>query len=147
MRMWIDTEFDDFKGPLISMAIVAEDGEEFYEVLLFPENYPYAPWVELNVIPFLNKEAVGKHRFQGNLDKFINKYTDIHIIADWPEDIQFFMEMLVTGPGERMRTPKITTELKYDLPSTRTISKIPHNALEDAKALMIAQLTRENENV
>jgi len=145
MRMWIDTEFNDFKGDLISMGIVAEDGNEFYEVL-HNTWVIYTPWVEENVVPVLNKDEVSKHTFQSNLAKFIGQYKEIHIIADWPEDLQWFMNMLVTGPGERMNTPKITMELKYDLPSTRNISKIPHNALADAQALMEAQLTREKTN-
>jgi len=33
MRIYIDTEFNEFQGALISMALVAADGEEFYEVL------------------------------------------------------------------------------------------------------------------
>ncbi len=27
-RLWLDTEFNEFKGDLISMALVAESGEE-----------------------------------------------------------------------------------------------------------------------
>ena len=33
MKLYIDCEFNGFKGHLMSMALVAEDGSEFYEVL------------------------------------------------------------------------------------------------------------------
>lgn len=36
MRFFIDCEFNEFRGELISMALVAEDGREFYEVLPCP---------------------------------------------------------------------------------------------------------------
>ena len=33
MRLWIDTEYNGFKGALISMALIDEEGREWYEVL------------------------------------------------------------------------------------------------------------------
>ena len=32
MKLWIDTEFNEYRGALISMALVAEDGREWYGV-------------------------------------------------------------------------------------------------------------------
>ena len=32
MKLWIDTEFNEYKGALISLALVAEDGREWYGV-------------------------------------------------------------------------------------------------------------------
>jgi hypothetical protein len=32
MQLWIDTEFNEYRGALISMALVAEDGREWYGV-------------------------------------------------------------------------------------------------------------------
>jgi len=32
MKMWIDTEFNEYRGELISLALVAEDGREWYGV-------------------------------------------------------------------------------------------------------------------
>jgi hypothetical protein len=32
MKLWIDTEFNEFGGDLISMALVADDGQELAKV-------------------------------------------------------------------------------------------------------------------
>lgn len=130
MRFWIDTEFNEFKGDLISMALVAENGREWYEVLGC-ENP--GSWVKQNVMPFLNRGAITKHKMQASLRWFLKGYTYAHIIADWPEDVQHFCELLITGPGERIDTPLLTFEIRRDLDGAQ--SAIPHNALEDARAI------------
>ena len=56
MRYFLDTEYDGFGGPLISLALVPEDGgEELYLVL---DQDATDPWVERNVIPFLDHVLV-----------------------------------------------------------------------------------------
>ena len=58
------------------------------------------------------------------------------IVADWPEDIAQFCNLLMTGPGEMVAVPRLTFEL---VPlggfSTAANSAVPHNALHDARAL------------
>lgn len=130
MNIYIDCEFNEFKGDLISMALVAEDGSEFYEVL---ECANPGPWVAQNVIPILNKEPVPDYIFKMKLLGFLNWFDSIHLVADWPEDIKHFCEQVITGPGEMMNIPSFTCEIRRDL-STKN-SKILHNALEDARAL------------
>lgn len=139
MLITIDCEWDGFateserSGDLISMALVAEDGSEFYEVL------PYSnltAWVENNVVPVLNKQPITYHEFQTKLSLFLSRFDGFKLIADWPEDIAKFCEALITGPGMRMGTPDFTMAIiQVDI-----VSKIPHNALEDARALMEALL-------
>jgi len=129
MKMWIDTEFNEFRGDLISMAIMAADGKEWYEVL--PCENP-GPWVAENVIPILGKEPIPKKLFQWELHKFLMKYNSVHLIADWPEDIAHFCEALITAPGQRINTPSLTMEIWRDLDA---VSEIPHNALSDARAI------------
>jgi hypothetical protein len=63
----------------------------------------------------------------------------IHIIADWPEDISHFCNALLTGPGTRLNTPRLTMEVRRDLHGD---SKIPHNALEDARAIAEDAITK-----
>jgi len=137
MRIWIDTEFNDFKGELISMALVAEDGSEFYESLGC-ENP--SPWVAVNVIPIVGKEPIHKNIFQIRLADFLANFDQVHLIADWPEDIQHFCETLITGPGKRLDTPPLTMEIRRDLDAT---SLLPHNALADARAIMRKHLELE----
>lgn len=131
MNLFLDCEFNGFGGELISMALVDEDGNYFYEVLpcLEPIN-----WVKENVLPVLEKEAIKPDMFKKRLRHFLSLYAKIHVIADWPEDLALFSRALVVGFGSCMKTPPLTMQLWMD----RTIpiySICPHNALADARAL------------
>lgn len=128
MNIFIDCEFNEFKGELISMALVADDGQEFYEVLDCPNP---KSWVAVNVIPILNKDPVPPEVFHFKLQRFLGQYDMIHIIADWPEDIKHFCDALITGPGESLNTPPLTMSV-HDVSYQ---SALPHNALEDARAI------------
>ena len=55
MKLFIDTEFNGFGGELISMAIVAEDGREWYGIL--PVADKLVEWVEEHVRPVLDIEG------------------------------------------------------------------------------------------
>jgi hypothetical protein len=136
MRIFIDTEFNDFRGELISMALVAEDGHDFYGVL---ECSNPTPWVEKNVLPVLYQDPVPEYLFKAKLFEFLSWFDHIHLVADWPEDIQHFCQAIITGPGEMMNIPSFTCEVRRDLDTNG--SKVPHNALEDAKALYECFLT------
>lgn len=128
MKLYIDGEWNSFGGELISMALVDEEGFNFYEVLGYDNP---DPWVAEHVIPILDKEPISKIEFQIRLQDFLNQYESIHIIADWPEDLMWFCKMLITGPGIRLATPPLSMEvLRVDSVSLR-----PHNALSDAFGL------------
>lgn len=131
MRLWIDTEFNGYQGSLISIALVDEEGRVFYEACHFWQ--PVDPWVQANVIPVLNTTPIPKPEMQIKLEKFLQPYTTIHLIADWPEDLAYFCNLLITGPGKRIDTPRLTMEIRRDLDGA--VSKIPHNALADAVSI------------
>jgi hypothetical protein len=136
MKLWIDTEYNGYRGDLISLALVAENGEEWYEVRILssmhrPRILP-TTWVRENVIPVLNKLPQPDCDIIAHLARWLRQFDSCHIIADWPEDIAHFCNFIVTGPGERINTPPLSFEIKFDLAGT---SAIPHNALEDARAL------------
>jgi len=133
--LYLDTEFNGFGGPLLSMALVSKDGHEFYEVLEFSGDYD--PWVAKHVVPKFMKSPVNCKTFQSNLENFLNSFSEINVIADWPEDIAHFCNALIIGPGSRMRLPKVVTfQIDFNLPNTALCSLVPHNALEDAKSLI-----------
>ena len=131
MIIAIDTEFNDFQGELISMGLVAEDGKEFYEVL---GCHDPSPWVRKNVISVLNKAPVTRSVFQRRLGEYLLKFKCIELIADWPEDIAHFCQSLITGPGMALCHPPLEIKIMRGLSSEGSI--IPHNALEDARAIM-----------
>ena len=137
MRLWIDTEFNEFRGALISLALVDEAGREFYTVLGCDNP---GPWVKENVMPILGQQAEPLLRAQRGLFDFLRFYDTIHIVADWPEDIAHFCNFLITGPGFRVDTPPLTLEIRRDLDA---VSAIPHNALEDARAMRLVHLALE----
>lgn len=74
---------------------------------------------------------------RNSLAQWLEPYDRIHVIADWPADFVHFCELLLTKPGFRIATPPLSMELVEGLQSE---SAIPHNALEDAKALRTAHL-------
>ena len=136
VKLFIDCEFNEFKGELISMALVAENGKEWYEVL--PCDNP-KPWVERNVIPVLDKEPIPFREFQKSLYRFLKLFDRIHVIADWPEDVKHFCETLIISPGMRIDTPPLSFEIvREDFPSER-----PHNALADARGIMTYYKAKE----
>ncbi|MDE1179481.1 hypothetical protein [Paraburkholderia sp.] len=137
MRIWIDTEFNEFRGELISMALVAESGEEFYEVVGCKNP---GPWVKAHVLPILGKAPVGMSQLQSRLHQYLSQFDSIHLIADWPEDIAHFCRALIVGPGERICTPALSMVIRRDLDA---VSEIPHNALADARAIRAVHMAKE----
>lgn len=133
MKIWIDTEFNSYKGALISMALVAEDGSEFYESLGCADPNP---WVAEHVMPILDKPAISYGVFQGKLQSFLCSFPSIELISDWPEDLQHFLDTLISGPGERINSPPITLTFR----SIDSVSAIPHNALADARGIRDADM-------
>jgi hypothetical protein len=134
MNIYIDCEWNSFDEDLISMALVSETGAEFYEVLECTEPHP---WVLEHVIPVLNKDSISFKSFQDKLNKYLLQFDSINIIADWPEDIEKFCSVLITGPGERLHSPPLSMQiLRID-----SESELPHNALEDARGIRLAAMS------
>ena len=68
---------------------------------------------------------------QHSLELWLSQFDSVHVIADWPEDIQHFCNALIIGAGMRINTPPLTMEvLRIDAEST-----LPHNALHDARGI------------
>ena len=141
MRYFLDTEFNGFGGALLSLALVPEDGQEFYVTLECDD--PIFPWVERNVVPYLDNVPVGlvaPRMTRGQAAAALSAYlaTDPapEIIADWPEDLTQFCSLLMTGPANMVPVPPLTLRL-IPLPgfSTAANSAVPHNALHDARSL------------
>lgn len=141
MRYFLDTEYDGFGGPLISLALVPEDGsEEFYVVL---DHQPTDPWVIANVVPYLDHVPEGHrapHLVRADashaLAQWLAHDEAAEVVADWPEDLAHFANLLVTGPG-RMHAlgPLVLRFVPLAGFSTAANSAVPHNALHDARAL------------
>ena len=142
MKYFLDTEFDGFMGPIISLAIVSQDGEEFYWHVGANEGWVKDQWVKENVLPILEcagAKATQANDLSGGLERFLARsaqHTNAHIITDWPDDVAYFCRAMIVGQGLRIDTPPLTFEvLRVDAYPTTLPGAIQHNALWDARAL------------
>lgn len=141
MRLFLDTEFNGFNGKLLSMALVPEDNSkrEFYKEIEFKGQLE--PWVKENVVPHFCLIPCTHHEFQQALAQYLWEIGDCTIIADWPDDIRYFCESLITGPGMCLNLlHNIKFELDFGIDYE---SKVPHNALHDARGIKEFYLKRE----
>jgi hypothetical protein len=134
MKFWLDTEFNEYLGELISLALVAQDGREWYGVRHTTESV--GAWVREHVLPVLGAEPQNDLDLRVSLIQFLAQYETHEVIVDFPEDIVYFCRFLTPGPGEWRGPDSMTFTLRDDLPDTSKTSAVPHNALEDARALM-----------
>ena len=135
MKLWLDTEFNGWEGELVSMGITSQDGKEYYEVL---ECSNPVAWVKENVVPLLLKDSISRGLFTKKLEQYLSQWDRVEVIADWPRDLELFYSALLVGNGWMISVPKqFSTKLVRGLD---TQSLLPHNAIEDARALKAAYL-------
>ena len=141
LRYFLDTEYNGWGGALLSLALVPDDGEELYLTLEWPG--ALEEWVERNVIPYLDTvpvSLISPRLSRQDAARAISHYLagdpQPLIVADWPEDIAYFNALLVTGPGVMVEVPGLSFQfLPLSGFSTAANSKVPHNALHDARSL------------
>lgn len=142
MRLFLDTEFNGFGGDLISLALVSEDGREWYGILPTPDIPD--KWVGEHVYPFLDIADYPDARmtapaFQASLAKFLIQFPDAEIIADWPSDFEHLCYMMTyAGQQAGWRIPINCTMRLIRVEGIEPA--IAHNALSDARALKEAYM-------
>lgn len=145
MRYFIDTEFNGYRGDLISMALIREDGRSLYFVIAdyqYPDGAPpLDPWVAENVIPILRDcpepPLFLSHRSAaGHIQHFLGGDEDPLVVADWPDDLRHLCDLVVFGPGEMIGIPGLRMEVRrVDAYPTTIPNAVQHNAWWDALAL------------
>lgn len=129
-KIFVDCEFNGFGGELISMALISEDGDDWYEVLPLPESID--PWVADNVVPALYQSPVSKEAFRESAIAFLKGFDNPTICADWYTDLVHFFSLFAGSDHTESVGYACKAELrmidKYD-------SEIPHNAFYDARAI------------
>jgi hypothetical protein len=141
VRYFLDTEYNGNCGALLSLALVPDDGEELYVTLATDE--PIVEWVQRHVVPYLDTvpeqltcTRLSRSDAAGAVERYLRHDDEAVIIADWPEDIAQFCNLMITGAGDMIDVRDVTFRL---LPlsnfSTAANSKVPHNALHDARSL------------
>jgi len=133
LDIFMDAESNGFGGELISIALVCEDEQEWYEVAEIPAE-PH-PFVAQHVLPVLGKEPIGRDCFAQSLAEFLASVSEPVIIADWPDDIRCLCDGLGQfGSGMRFRLGCTLVLLPQQPPCA---SQTTHNALLDARALRL----------
>lgn len=132
MNFFIDLEFCIASDTIISLGIVSEDDKHrFYEVL--DHSTVTDEWVKDNVIPILQKDPITLTEFHERLTAFCGKFAGMHLIANHPNDIRFFNELLINGDkGKWILIQPLTFEVDDNLSGKQ--STLLHNALHDAIA-------------
>lgn len=144
MRYYIDTEFDGFRGPLISMALVREDGRSLYLVMEDAADNAQDPWVKANVIPILRDSpeppymiGFGRGTAVRLLSTFLSGDTSLCFVSDWPDDIRHLCDLMHFAPGQMIDTEAtVRFEVqRVDAYPTTLPGAVQHNAWWDAAAL------------
>lgn len=141
-RFYIDCEFDGHGGPLLSFAIVAENGNSMH---IRTDAVPLDPWVIENVMPHMDSHAAttsiraSANDVGGLLRGFIGGAGSPVIIADSPVDIGRFCAAVTTGYDGAwtwVDNPLMTFEAhNIDIYPTDLPGAVRHNAWWDAMAL------------
>ena len=143
MNFFLDTEFTGLhrNTTLISMAIVAETGEDFYCELVDYDKSQVNPWLQDNVITYLDGDLKNASRFNfhndrnihfsgthgelaENLVKWFSRFDKVHIWADClAYDWVLFCELF----GGAMQIPKNIFYIPFDLSTLFLVKGIDPN--------------------
>lgn len=134
MHYFIDCEFNEFGGELISLALVPYDPRdmEFYAEL--PVLKEYGSWVKDHVVPLLDKKPETLEKIQSNLRQYFQPVMYPSIIADHPVDIAHFCRVIDLNKGDYIGT---TRGYQFTvMPGLGSVKSVrPHHALYDARAI------------
>lgn len=145
MNLFLDCEFDGFGGRLLSLAL-APQNRLAHSLYLVSETAEEAEceWVRENVVPILHdhptdrlsKFIIPQREFGKAINSYLADYSRPHIVVDWPDDLRYFCESLITGPGQMVPLRTFTSQLvREDAYPTTLVGAVQHNALWDALAL------------
>lgn len=142
MKLYLDCEFNGFGGDLLSMALVAEDGREWYGVL--PEPWVWNEWVFDNVFPVIDAveptiKAQSEEEFRVSLFNFLSQFDRPTIVVDWYADLVHFFNAFAGRDHTQSVHYPCTAEIVVDVPGYAPLH--PHNALSDARAIRDALTT------
>lgn len=140
--LFLDTEFNGVGGKLISLALVPAIAPEHRALYVkLPALDDYDPWVAERVLPIIDSApcqciAVDWEELPLALNEYLAGMTHPHFVADWPIDLVYLSEAMITGPGTMIDVQRFTCEVFRcePYPSERE-GAIQHNAWWDALCL------------
>lgn len=152
---YIDCEFDGHDGPLLSIAMVREDGKSIYITVVEAAE---DPWVIENVVSVLSEHKAdeGYNMYQEDVGPylldFMSSCQNPTIIADSPVDIGRFCRAISTsfdGGWQSTDFPQMTFIVRnVDCYPTTLEGAVQHNAWWDAMALRatLAEIKGESQD-
>lgn len=147
MKFALDTEFIDTPeaSELISLALVAEDGREYYTEFPYTKAH-ITPWLAKHVVPSLGKSPLTTFAFaRSEIIDFVGgsrfdppEFWAYYATYDW-----YWLSRVMGGfmefPSFWPMRPKEFADIQQGVP---TLCRVPgereHNALTDAYSLMYA---------
>lgn len=153
MDIFLDCEFNETRGVLISIALVPLDPGllDFYVYRNDTDRLSLKPWVIDNVLPILDAEVMAFREsriafkdFPQELSKYLWHMHSIatargqrlNIVADWPSDPIYLFDLILDPyvGSLKISTPPFSVELREDMDKSESPLH-PHNALSDARAM------------
>ena len=136
VTLYVDTESNSGGGALLSAAMVSSQGDRWYETVLLDNERDIEWWPALNVLPVMGKKQIPHHDAMLSLSRFLNQWDAVTLVMDNDSDAKHINRLLAT------RTLRTLVNVKFVRPviAVKRLSKVPHNALSDAYALMEAVL-------
>ena len=144
MKFYLDCKFDGHNGPLLSLALVGDDGTGLY---IETNAEASDPWVIANVVPLMRVPMNVTWPMLGlpvdevgtKISMFLGNTYRPTIVADSPVDIARFCRAISTatdGSWASVSFPLMTFEVhNVDCYPTDLPGAIQYNAWWDAKAL------------
>lgn len=143
MKYYLDCEFDGVNGPLITIALIAEDSRDIYIVTDHTDIKD--PWVTENIIPILDSHSCTNvfkttQDLVGSLlrDFLISDDSPV-IISDSTADVGYFTRAYgvdIDGTYHRLGKKRISFIVENVKPFPTDLENITrHNAHGDALAL------------
>lgn len=153
-NVYMDFEFNGLGGHILSLGLVDEEGNGRYYVFKneADEGKEIQPWVAENVVPKLmdfyrTVDGYNILTYEGStgdvqldlvdfLKPMIEEHGAVNLVSDWPDDIKYMSQLMITGPGTMIDLPGIHFEVaRVDAYPNMFIKLVQHNAISDALAL------------
>jgi hypothetical protein len=146
VRVYLDTEFADWDDPdtdLISIALVSEDGDEFYAECTDFDRRTCTNFVEENVLPLLGAPGVlrlNEDALKQAVLDWLAQIPEPEIAVDYDGDWHLLARLLAPDTPANLTVINIYKNLdKAKLEAYYLLHNAPrHHALQDARANKIA---------
>ncbi len=139
MKFWFDTEFiEDGKTiDLISIAVVAEDGREYYAECAECDFSKASQWVVDNVVPHLRGEKKPRREIAREIVEFVGREPEFwayYADYDWVALCQLYGRMIDLPDGWPMFCLDVRQERHAKgNPELPKQSSVEHDAMADAR--------------